>query len=141
MAHWKLIATLSVIAIGAILAFGTGALGQPPVQTPMAQMMNPQMPMRPSMTTQQMNQMMRRMQRQMARMNQMRMQMDAQIKALREPLNKVNPDLLTGQERPLYEYLKLMQAHMETMPPMMRSMQDTMQEMMPMMMPMPGRSR
>jgi hypothetical protein len=59
--------------------------------------------------------MMQRMQAQMARMQ-------VTIQAMRAQLDKINPDLLTGQERPMYEYLKIMQTHMEQMHAMMGTM-------------------
>lgn len=66
------------------------------------------------------------MQRQMAQMN-------TTVKALRAQLNKINPDLLTGQERPMYEYLKILQTHLETMQAMMGTMQGMMMQMPGMM--------
>ena len=60
-------------------------------------------------------QMMQQMQGQMA-------EMTASIKALRGQLDKTNPELLTGQERPMYEYLKLLQTHLETMHGMLGTM-------------------
>jgi hypothetical protein len=59
--------------------------------------------------------MMQQMHRQMG-------EMTASIKALRAQLDKTNPELLTGQERPMYEYLKLLQAHLETMHGMLGTM-------------------
>lgn len=56
-------------------------------------------------------------------------QMTASVKALRGQLNKINPDLLTGQERPMYEYLKILQTHLESMAAMMGTMQGTMMQM------------
>jgi hypothetical protein len=56
-------------------------------------------------------------------------QMNARVKALRQQLDKINPDLLTGQERPMYEYLKLLQTHLETMNAAMGSMQGMMMQM------------
>jgi hypothetical protein len=56
-------------------------------------------------------------------------QTQATTQALRAQLEKINPDLLTGQERPMYEYLKIMQSHTE-------QMHATMNTMMQMMMPM-----
>lgn len=134
-----LVTVLSVMAVAAALAFSMSASAQPMGQMPMntnqmSQMMGQQMPMNRPMTRQQMDQMMTQMQRQMA-------QMDATVKALRAQLNKVNPDLLTGQERPMYEYLKILQTHMESMHPMTQTMQDTMRGMMQRMMQMPGSSR
>ncbi len=49
-------------------------------------------------------------------------QMQATMQAMRAQMEKINPDLLTGQERPMYEYLKLMQIHMEQMHAMMGTM-------------------
>ncbi len=143
MHRWKVVAILSVAAVGAVsLAWSVQALAQPMGQMPasqMNQMMGQQIPMNRPLTRQQMNQGMVQMQRQMAQMNQMMAQMEVTIKTLREQLNKVKPDLLTGQERPFYEYLKIMQSHMETMPPTMQSMQGTMQDMMRMIMQVPRR--
>ncbi len=59
--------------------------------------------------------MMQQMQAQMA-------QMQATMQAMRAQLDKINPELLTGQERPMYEYLKIMQTHMEQMHAMMGTM-------------------
>lgn len=59
--------------------------------------------------------MMQQMQAQMA-------QMKATMQAMRGQLDKINPQLLTGQERPMYEYLKIMQTHMEQMHSMMGTM-------------------
>lgn len=88
------------------------------MQMPSAMMMQSPMPM---------NQMTQQMQRQMA-------QMTVTVKALRTQLDRINPDLLTGQERPMYEYLKILQTHLETMHGMMGTMQGMMQ-----MPGMPGR--
>lgn len=125
---------LSALLVGAVgLTFIARVFAQPMGQMPMMPMMG-QMPMNQPMSSQQMNQMMQQMQRQMQ-------QMEATIRALRAQLDKVNPDLLTGQERPLYEYLRMLQAHLETMPPMMRNMQGMMQmmtTMQGMMMQMPA---
>lgn len=134
---WMLVAILSGVAAGGIgLAISTSTLAQPMGQmspSQMNQMMRQRTPMQP-MTRQQMNQMRVMMQRQMA-------QMEATIKQLRAQLDKVKPDLLTGQERALYDYLKLLQTHLDAMPAMMQSMQGMM-NMMPgtMMQPTP-RSR
>lgn len=59
--------------------------------------------------------MMQQMQAQMA-------QMEATMQAMRAQLKKINPELLTGQERPMYEYLRIMQTHMEQMHAMMGPM-------------------
>lgn len=66
------------------------------------------------------------MQRQMTEMNNT-------VRALRAQLSKINPDLLTGQERPMYEYLKILQTHLETMQGMMGSMQGMMMQVLGMM--------
>lgn len=89
------------------------------MQMPSAMMIQSSMPM---------NQMTQQMQRQMT-------EMDATVKALRKQLDRINPDLLTGQERPMYEYLKGLQRHLETM----HGMMGTMQGMMMQMPGMPGR--
>jgi hypothetical protein len=89
------------------------------MQMPSAMMMQSPMPM---------NQMTQQMQRQMA-------QMTVTVKALRTQLDRINPDLLTGQERPMYEVLKILQTHLETM----HGMMGTMQGMMMQMPGMPGR--
>lgn len=130
----------AVAAMVAGLTLSSRTLAQPKGQRPMnmgqmRQMMGPQMPMNRPMTRQQRDQMMAQMERQMA-------QMEATVKALRGQLTKVNPDLLTGQERPMYEYLKIMQTHMEAMLSMMQTMQGPMRDMMQrMMMQMPGSNR
>lgn len=60
-------------------------------------------------------QMMQQMQRQMAEMN-------TSVKALRAQLDKTNPELLTGEERPMYDYLRTLQTHLETMHGMLGTM-------------------
>lgn len=35
--------------------------------------------------------------------------MNANLQAMKAQVDKINPDLLTGQERLMYEYLKLLQ--------------------------------
>lgn len=141
MSRSTFVTGVTVVTVAAALAFGVRVSAQPMGQMPMnpnqmSQMMAQQMmPMNRPMTRQQMDQMMAQMQRQMT-------QMEATIKALREQLNKVNPDLLTGQERPMFEYLKIMQTHMEAMLSMMQTMRGTMGGMMQrMMMQMPGSGR
>jgi|GEM_PF-2605208 len=87
-----------------------------------AQQMGRPMPMQMPggmMTGQQMDAMAAQMQAHMA-------QMTARVRAMRQQLDKINPDLLTGQERPMYEYMRLLQTHMETM----NSATGTMQGMM-----------
>ncbi|MEX0766371.1 MAG: hypothetical protein WD140_06135 [bacterium] len=69
-----------------------------------------------------MHQMTQQMQRQMAQMN-------VTTRSLRAQLDKINPDLLTGQQRPMYEYLKLLQSHLEAMNATMGSMQGMMMRM------------
>ncbi len=49
-------------------------------------------------------------------------QMQVTMQAMRAQLDKISPELLTGQERPMYEYLKIMQTHMEQMHAMMGTM-------------------
>lgn len=56
-------------------------------------------------------------------------QMTARVRAMRQQLDKINPDLLTGQERPMYEYMRLLQTHMETMNSAMGTMQGMMMRM------------
>jgi len=110
--------TLAVIvAIGALI-YADRTVAQPVAQMPMApggQMMRPgqQMPM---------GQMMGQMQQHMN-------QMPANLRAMRAQLDKVKPDLLTAQERPMYEYLKLLQAHMEAMQTWMGMAQGTIRQM------------
>ena len=74
------------------------------------------------MTGQQMDAMAAQMQAHMA-------QMTARVRAMRQQLDKINPDLLTGQQRPMYEYLKLLQSHLEAMNATMGSMQGMMMRM------------
>lgn len=74
------------------------------------------------MTGQQMDAMAAQMQAHMA-------QMTARVRAMRQQLDKINPDLLTGQERPMYEYMRLLQTHMETMNSAMGTMQGMMMRM------------
>lgn len=104
-----------LLGIAVVLAFGTALIGlagaQPENQMPMMLMqmgssgMMHQQPMP-------MDQMMRQMQQQMAQMN-------TTIQALRRELDKINPELLTSQQRPMYEYLKILQGHLESMYGMM----------------------
>jgi hypothetical protein len=56
---------------------------------------------------------------QMQMMHQQMAQMTATLQNMQAQLDKINPQLLTGQERPMYEYLRIMQAHMEQMHAMM----------------------
>lgn len=109
-----LVLGVSLIAVLSILLGLASAQSRPPMPGPPMMSQN-QMPMTPA-----------QMQGQMA-------QMSATVKALRAQLNKINPDLLTGQERPMYEYLKLLQTHLETMQAMMGSMQRMMMQMSGMM--------
>lgn len=107
--------TLAVIAVLGALIYADRTLAQPVAQIPMAPrgpMMGPgqQMPM---------GQMLGRMQQHMN-------QVTADLRAMRAQLDKVNPDLLTPQERPMYEYLKLLQRHMETMQGWMGMVHGTM---------------
>lgn len=96
--------TLAVItAIGA-LAYADRTLAYPVAQMPMA----PRGPMMGPRQQMPMGQMMRQMQQHMN-------QMTADLRAMRAQLDKVNPDSLTPQERSMYEYLRLLQRHMETM--------------------------
>ena len=103
-----------VLSLGAVIMLGlwTASLAQAQLRA--------QMPMNPQ--GMQMGQMMHQMQMQRAQMN-------ATVSALRKQLEQINPDLLTGQERPMYAYLKILQAHLETMGGMMGTMQDTMTKM------------
>ena len=105
---------LSVVTVAALIVAGQmlgGAQAQP-ASPIFAQM--PKMPMTPQ-PAMPVGQMMQQMQGQMA-------EMTASIKALRAQLDKTNPELLTGQERPMYEYLKLLQTHLETMHGMLGTM-------------------
>ena len=106
-----------VLPLGAAILLGlwTASLAQAQLRA--------QMPMNPQgMQTGQMMQMMHRMQMQQAQMN-------ATLAALRQELDQIHPDLLTGQERPMYAYLKILQTHLETMGGMMGAMQDMMMQM------------
>ncbi len=101
----------TLLGLAIAVAMGTGTLAyvnqtlaQPVAQTPMGpggQMMGQgqQMPM---------GQMMRQMQQQMDAMS-------SNLRAMRARLDRINPGLLTPAEREMYEYLKLLQSHMETM--------------------------
>ena len=110
------------VAVGiSALAYVDRTLAQPVAQTPMGpggQMMGPgqQMP-----TGQMMGQMMGQMQQQMTRMT-------ANLQAMRVQLDKINPDLLTANERPMYEYLKLLQAQMGMMQGWMGMAQGVMRQ-------------
>jgi TolA-binding protein len=108
-----LVLGVALIAVLSMLGLAS-AQSRPPMPGP-GMMSQSQMPMSPA-----------QMQQQMA-------QMSATVKALRAQLNKINPDLLTGQERPMYEYLKLLQTHLETMQGMMGSMQGMMMQIPGMM--------
>ncbi|HET9000818.1 MAG TPA: hypothetical protein VFP86_14360 [bacterium] len=111
MRTWK---TALILALGTAILVGvwTGSLAQAQLRA--------QMPMNPQ--GMQMGQMMQQMQMQ-------RTQMNATVSALRKQLEQINPDLLTGQERPMYTYLKILQGHLENMGGMMGTMQDTMMKM------------
>ena len=100
-----------ILSLGAAILLGlwTASLAQAQLRAQMQ--MNPQ--------GMQMEQMMQRMQIQ-------RTQMNATLSALRKQLDQTNPDLLTAQERPMYAYLRILQAHLETMVGVMGTMQDTM---------------
>lgn len=105
----RVLAIFALVFLGGLggLLYAERTLAQPPGQPepvaqmgPGGQMMGPQqMPM---------DQMMGQMQQQMA-------QMTANLKIMRAQLNRVNPTLLPPSERAMYEYLRLLQAHMETM--------------------------
>jgi hypothetical protein len=103
-----------ILILGAAIVLGlwTSSLAQPQLRA--------QMPMNPQ--GMQMGQMMQQMQMQ-------RTQMNATVSALRKQLEQINPDLLTGQERPMYAYLKILQGHLENMGGMMGTMPDTMMKM------------
>lgn len=114
-----LVLGLAVVLGGVLITLASARqTGQIPVQMPPMIAAQAQMPM---------HQMTEQMQRQMA-------QMGITVKALHAQLNKINPELLTGQERPMYEYLKTLQTHLETMHGMMGTMQR-------MMIQMPGRMK
>ncbi|MGH2359166.1 MAG: hypothetical protein ACRDGM_01310 [bacterium] len=103
------------VALAGVLAVGLLISTDRTEAQPAAQMMSPgqQMPI---------GQMMGMMQQQMNQMN-------TNLRAMRAQLGKVNPDLLTGQERPLYEYLKLLQGQLETMHGWMGNAQNGMRQM------------
>ena len=105
---------LSVVAVAVVIVAGQMlAWAQARAASPIfAQMQKMPMTPQPAMPV---GQMMQQMQGQMAGMT-------ASIKALRAQLDKTNPELLTGQERPMYEYLKLLQTHLETMHGMLGTM-------------------
>lgn len=109
----------AVIVLAAVVSFQV--IGRAQAQ-PMGPMPMPMQMQGGMMTGQQMDAMMAQMQAHMA-------QMTARVRAMRQQLDKINPDLLTGQERPMYEYLKLLQSQLETMNAMMGSMQGTMMRM------------
>lgn len=88
-----------IVAIGALL-YADRTLAQPAAQMPMA-------PRGPMMGP--------RQQMPIGQMQQHMTQMTADLRAMRAQLDKVNPDSLTPQEHQMYEYLKLLQRHMETM--------------------------
>lgn len=112
------LALAAVLVLAAVVSFQVIGRAQAQPMGPMPMQMPGGM-----MTNQQMNAMMAQMQAHMA-------QMTARVRAMRQQLDKVNPDLLTGQERPMYEYLKLLQSQLETMNAMMGSMQGMMGGMM-----------
>ena len=104
--------TLLVIALAITVGLGTlvyadRTLAQAVAQMPMGQMMG-------------------QMQRQMN-------QMTANLRAMRAQLDKINPALLTPSERAMFEYLTLLQTHMETMQVWMGTAQGAMRQMPGMM--------
>jgi uncharacterized phage infection (PIP) family protein YhgE len=59
---------------------------------------------------------------QMQMMQQQLAQMTATLQTMRAQLDKINPQLLTGQERSMYEYLRILQGQLERMHTMMGTM-------------------
>ena len=118
---------LSTIAL--VLTIGVGSLvyaGRTQAQ-PVAQM-----PMSPSVQTMGPGQQIP-MGQMMGQMQQHMNQMTASVRALRGQLDKINPELLTAQERPMYKYLKLLQTHLEATQGWMGITQGAIQQMMPRM--------
>lgn len=106
-----------IVAAGALI-YADQTLAQPASQMPMAQMMGPG----GQMMSGQMGQMMGQMQQHMT-------QMTGTVKAMRAQLDKVNPAMLTPSERAMYDYLKLLQTHMESMQGWMGNAQGMMRQM------------
>lgn len=115
----------AVVTAVLTLALGLGGLlyaerttAQPAAQmptSPSAQMMGAGQQMSTGM-------MMGQMQQQMARMT-------ATLRAMRTRLDAITPALLTPSERAMLDYLKLLQAQMETMHGWMDTAQGMMQQM------------
>lgn len=119
MSSRTVLAFLLVAAVGlGALVYIDRTLAQPVAQMPM----NPSGPMMSGGQQMPMGQMMGQMQQQIG-------QMTANLRAMRAQLDRINPDLLTAQERPMYEYLKLMQVQMETMRGWMGNAQGVMRQM------------
>jgi len=119
MSSRTVLAFLLVAAVGlAALVYVDRTLAQPVAQMPM----NPGGPMMSGGQQMPMGQMMGQMQQQIG-------QMTANLRAMRAQLDRINPDLLTARERPMYEYLNLMQVQMETMRGWMGNAQGVMRQM------------
>ncbi len=117
MTRWTVFSLLLALMVAAgTLIYADRSLAQPVAPMPTAQMMGPggQM-MGPG-------QMMGQMQQHMT-------QMTANLKAMRAQLDRINPAMLTPSERAMYDYLKLLQTHMDTMQGWMGNAQGMMQQM------------
>lgn len=81
------------------------------------------------MMAQPMTGMMAPMRDMMAPMHATMTQMSNDVQAMRRQLDTIDPDQLTQQERSIYEYLQLMQTHLEAMDRSMGSMHGMMTPM------------
>lgn len=111
----------TLLGLTIAVAVGIGALAY--VNQTLAQMpMGPGGPMMGPGQQMPMGQMMVQMQQQMGMMS-------SNLQAMRARLDRINPGLLTPAEREMYEYLKLMQSHMETMQMWAGNAQGVMRQM------------
>jgi len=111
MTRWMVFGlVLGLIVAAGALIYTDRTLAQPASQMPMAQMMGSG------------GQMMGQMQQHMT-------QMTTTLKAMRAQLDRINPAMLTPSERAMYDYLKLLQTHMESMQGWMGNAQAMMQQM------------
>ncbi len=112
-----LVAVVLALVLGfTALLYADRTAAQPLAQAQMGpggQMMGSQQPL---------GQMMGQMQQQVG-------QMTMNLKTMRAQLDRVNPAMLTPSERTMFDYLKLLQTHMETMQAWMGTAQGAMMQM------------
>ncbi len=114
--------TLVAIVLALVLGFTALLYADHTAAQPLAQgQMGPGGQMMGSQQTQ-VGQMMGQMQQQMS-------QMTMNLKTVRAQLDKINPTMLTPSERAMFDYLKLLQTHMETMQAWMGTAQGAMMQM------------